>query len=289
MFDILRRIVELRRTERPGEPVRARLGFGEIHTEQSGDEFLVAQSEAEASHRCGDLRVEQVCRAVRNDVDQRFQILACAVHDGDGVGGAQACAKFAVRAEFGRIQQRDVAFHVDLHQRQARTKRVRAHELGVHAEDVLARVRCEPCVEYGAIIDPLIHALLSCSVWELQGEQPMAKVRATTLQPFESSNAGYRNRPQADRTGRCGGHSAACYRAGVPILPCWRPHRAAFVGSDGTHCRAGCDAAVGAGAAAGCACRIGAGTREGADDCRAIRHRRLPFRSSRRRKKSPPC
>ncbi len=81
----------------PRQPVRTRFRFGQIDAEQGRDEFLVAQSETEAGHRRGDLRVEQMRGAIGQHVDHRFEIFARAVHDGDRIGCGEQSAQMAVR------------------------------------------------------------------------------------------------------------------------------------------------------------------------------------------------
>ena len=77
-------------------------------------------------------------------------------------GAVSRRAQIAVRAEARRIQQRDVAAEVDLHQRELAAERVGAHELGVDADRRRSpRMLCEPGVERGGFVDPLMHALLS--------------------------------------------------------------------------------------------------------------------------------
>ena len=161
--DILRRVIQLRETERALQPVRARFGFGQIDAQQQGDEFLVAHAKAETGHRGGDLRVEQIGRPFRHDHGERFEILAGAVHHAHARRITQTHRERGMLAEFGRIEKRGCTVDIHLQQRQPWREGIGAHELGIETDQCMRRTQGHPGVERGRVVNPLVHQETLCS------------------------------------------------------------------------------------------------------------------------------
>ena len=144
---VIERVFDLLGGQRAARPVSARVGLGELLSQESAHSFRVADLGGQAGESGGDLGVKHRPHQAR-ERQQHLEVLAGGMHDLDDAGGGQHARQRRQIGERERIDAHGVVRRRQLHEAQLRAIGALAQELGVQAD---ARLRGKTRGERGKV------------------------------------------------------------------------------------------------------------------------------------------